>query len=350
MDGLLVVDKPVGPTSHDVVARIRKAARERRVGHTGTLDPSASGVLPLVLGRATRLARFLSASDKTYEATIELGIQTDTYDSEGAVVGERHADPLPSREEIDRALDAFRGAFLQQPPVYSAKKIGGTRSYQLARGSRSGQQFCTGAGARLRSPGTDASFSEAGPPARRSAEREGGASEHSRRRSPFGRPAPAAVTVHSLDLIAVDGSRVMVRLHCSAGFYVRSLAHDLGQRLGTGAHLAALRRTRVGDLTLGDATPLDELERRGRDMDALIVPLGRMLPALSAVVLTGEGVRRARHGRDLGPSDFAGNTAGSPGAVVINRSIRLLNQQGDLVGVAEPIGASGLLHPSVVLV
>src|SRR5262245_63562673 len=123
MDGLLVVDKPSGPTSHDVVARMRRVLREQRIGHTGTLDPGATGVLPLVIGRATRLARFLSASDKSYEAVIRLGVATDTGDATGAPIHPRGDACLASREAIDRALDAFRGSFLQQPPAFSAKKI-----------------------------------------------------------------------------------------------------------------------------------------------------------------------------------------------------------------------------------
>jgi tRNA pseudouridine55 synthase len=123
MDGLLVVDKPAGPTSHEVVARVRRALGERRIGHTGTLDPAATGVLPLVLGRATRLARFLSASDKSYEAIVRLGVATDTCDAEGTAAGPRYEGAMPSREAVDRALDQFRGTFLQQPPAYSANKI-----------------------------------------------------------------------------------------------------------------------------------------------------------------------------------------------------------------------------------
>src|SRR5204863_4174628 len=118
MDGLLIVDKPAGPTSHDVVARVRRAIGERRIGHTGTLDPAASGVLPLVLGRATRLARFLSAGTKTYDAVLRLGVATDTYDAAGQPVGERSITRAPTHEEIEAALDAFRGTFLQQPPAY----------------------------------------------------------------------------------------------------------------------------------------------------------------------------------------------------------------------------------------
>jgi len=133
MDGLLVVDKPAGPTSHDVVARVRRALRERRVGHTGTLDPAATGVLPLLVGRATRLAQFLSGSDKAYEAVIRFGFSTDTGDAQGRALGVQRAIDCPSRDAIEAALDAFRGEFLQQPPAFSAKKIDGKRSHKLAR-------------------------------------------------------------------------------------------------------------------------------------------------------------------------------------------------------------------------
>ena len=136
MDGLLVIDKPVGPTSHDVVARARRVLRERRIGHTGTLDPMASGVLPLVVGRATRLARFFDRDLKRYEAEIRLGVETDTYDAAGRPTRPPYEGPLPERDAVERALDAFRGTFLQQPPPYSAKKIAGRRSYSLARAAR----------------------------------------------------------------------------------------------------------------------------------------------------------------------------------------------------------------------
>src|SRR5262245_4066646 len=138
MDGLLIVDKPVGPTSHDVVASVRRALGERRIGHTGTLDPLASGVLPLVLGRATRLARFLSASEKSYRAVIRLGFETDSYDLTGQPVGETYPGPMPDRETVEQALARFRGTFLQQPPMFSAKKIAGVRSHKLARQQRAG--------------------------------------------------------------------------------------------------------------------------------------------------------------------------------------------------------------------
>ena len=133
LDGLLVVDKPVGPTSHDVVARVRRLLGERRIGHTGTLDPLASGVLLLVIGRATRLAQFLNTDAKRYEATIRLGFATDTYDATGRPTTAAFDGAMPTRDRIEAALDAFRGTFLQQPPAFSAKKIGGRRSYRLAR-------------------------------------------------------------------------------------------------------------------------------------------------------------------------------------------------------------------------
>jgi tRNA pseudouridine55 synthase len=307
MDGLLVIDKPVGPTSHDVVTRVRRLLGERRVGHTGTLDPGASGVLPLVVGRATRLARFLSAARKSYEAAIQLGVATDTGDSAGTPVGRVFQGAFPGRESIDRALDAFRGTFLQQPPAYSAKKIGGMRSHRLARA---------------------AAHALAAPPAL---------------------PAPVRVTVHALELGSVEGGRVTLHVDCSAGFYVRGLAHDLGQRLGIGGHLAALTRVRSGHLTLADAAVLTALELDPPAALAALVPLAQMLPGLTALTLTHEGVRRATHGLDLGPADFEGGflaCASAPGT----RPLRLLDGAGALVAVAEPIEGSGLLHPAVVLV
>lgn len=304
MDGLLVIDKPVGPTSHDVVARVRRAIGERRIGHTGTLDPGASGVLPLVVGRATRLARFLSAGDKSYTATVRLGIETDTYDGAGAPVGAPHAGSPPTQEQIARALDRFRGTFPQQPPRYSAKKVGGRRSYEMARSSEGPRSLDL-----------------------------------------------VQVTVHRLELTGMAGACVTVELDCSAGFYVRSLAHDLGQSLGVGAHLAALRRTRSGDVTLADAASLEAVEQRGRAFAEALVPLERMLPRMPVLRLTPEGVLRTRHGRDLGPADFTdpvpAAAAGDPGEAA---GVRLFDIQGQLLALARPAGTPGLLHPFVVLV
>jgi tRNA pseudouridine55 synthase len=313
MDGLLVIDKPAGPTSHDVVMRLRQVLRERRIGHTGTLDPAASGVLPLVLGRATRLAQFLTTADKTYEAAIRLGIDTDTYDAAGQVVGTPHHGPWPPRSAIEHALNEFRGSFLQMPPAYSAKHVEGRRSYKAARAS-------------ARDP------SVARPTA----------------------PPAVDVTTHAIELIDVDESFIRLSVACSAGFYVRSLAHDLGQRLGTGAHLEALRRTRSGDSAIEDALSLAVAERSPETARAAVVPLDRMLPHLAAVVLTDEGVRRAAHGRALDAAQVSRGldrvaTDTTPGDAP-SSAVRLLGPNGALVGIARAKQGSGPLHPYVVLV
>jgi tRNA pseudouridine55 synthase len=315
MDGLLIIDKPAGPTSHDVVARIRRALHEPRIGHTGTLDPAATGVLLLVLGRATRLARFLSASDKSYEAVVRLGFATDTQDARGRTTGPVSQAPLPAREAIDAALDAFRGTFLQQPPAFSAKKIEGTRSHTLARAR------VRAADARLKP-----SRSEDAPLALAAL------------------PAPASVTAHAIDIVDVDGDCVTLRVDCSAGFYVRSLAHDLGERLGVGAHLATLRRVRTAAFTVDRAIDLDTAERDPQRAAAAVIPLADMLPDLACVVLTRQGVRRAGHGCELGPQDAQAGFGTRPSGL-----IRLLDPSGELVGIAQPGSTPGLLHPSIVL-
>jgi tRNA pseudouridine55 synthase len=297
MDGLLVVDKPSGPTSHDVVARLRRALRETRIGHTGTLDPMATGVLLLVVGKATRLAKFLSASDKSYDAVVRFGFATDTADAEGRPLGPASDRAMPSREAIEAALDAFRGTFLQQPPAFSAKKIEGKRSYTLARAARA----------------------DAAP-----------RTSH---------PAPCRVTASRLEIVGVEADCVTLRLDCSAGFYVRSLAHDLGERLGVGAHLAALRRTRTGDFGLDRALALDAAQADPQRAVDAMVPLAEILPALPSLVLTAEGASRVGHGQDVA----------SPQSLVPSPFVRLLNERGDLIAVAERT-PSGVLHPSVVLV
>jgi tRNA pseudouridine55 synthase len=311
IEGLLAVDKPAGPSSHDVVARARRALRLRRIGHTGTLDPAATGVLPLVLGRATRLSRFLSGADKTYEAEIRLGFATTTFDLEGAPVGVPYSGPWPDAAAVATALDSFRGTFMQQPPAYSAKKIAGRRSYELAR---------------------RAEMSGASPP-----ETQGTL------------PAAVRVSASAIDLLHAGGDRLAVRIQCSAGFYMRSLAHELGQRLETGAHLVALRRTKSGDVTLAQAVPLDAIEHGDegrRAAEAALVPLDRMLPGFERVVLTVQGVRRAVVGREIGPADALSGFPPLPGS---DGPFRLTTEAGALVGIATAGHVPGLLHPLVVL-
>ena len=225
----------------------------------------------------------MSSSDKSYDADIRLGVATDTCDAAGAPVGAHYTGAWPSVDEVSRALEAFRGQFLQQPPAFSAKKIGGERSYRIAR--------------------------------RRS---------ESDRRGQTGirtRPDPVNVTAYAVDVVAVEGDRVSLRIHCSAGFYVRSLAHDLGQCLGTGAHLAGLRRIRSGDFKVSEALPLHTAESNPETARSAIIPLDRMLPELPAVVLSEEGAQRASHGRDLGRSDEVSH-ADAPGHAGTLRTAR----------------------------
>jgi tRNA pseudouridine55 synthase len=311
VDGLLVIDKPVGPTSHDVVARLRRVLRERRIGHTGTLDPAASGVLPIVIGRATRLARFLSGTSKIYEAVVRLGFATTTGDAVGESLGPVFGGPFPDRAALDAALCAFRGTFLQQPPAFSAKKIGGERSYVLAR-------------RQVQAP----------------------------------LPDPVSVTTYALDVLSVENDLLTLRVECSAGFYVRSLAQDLGAALGTGAHLAGLRRTKSGSLTIAAAVPLGEVESDPDLAARRRVPMAGMLTDYPSVVLSIEGVRHAAQGRTLRPADFAAesgrSTGDGPTGGLLNQRchVRLLTPSGDLLGLADwqaIEGDSPVLHPSVVL-
>jgi tRNA pseudouridine55 synthase len=334
MAGLLILNKPAGPTSHDVVARLRRVLGERRIGHTGTLDPLATGVLLLVIGRATRLARFLSASEKSYEAVIRLGVATDTADAAGAPIGSAFTGVLPPRETVDRALDAFRGSFLQQPPAFSAKKIDGKRSHKLARSrTRAGLQSDFS---------TDSSLTSVGTEVRLQSGLESGSSGTSL-------PAPAAVSVQRLAIVGVEGDRVTLSLDCSAGFYVRSLAHDLGQALGTGAHLERLQRTRSGDFTVGDAIDLATAEQDRERARASVVPLASMLPGLRAMVLTTAGVRHAVQGRELGPADFNRDWGFGMRDSASSPPVRLLDPGGELVGIAGAARTPGLLHPFVIL-
>ncbi len=316
MDGLLIVDKPSGPTSHDVVARVRRAIAERRVGHTGTLDPLASGVLPLVIGRATRLAQLLSGSDKEYVATIELGLATDTYDVQGQPIGARWDGPPPARGDVEAALNRFCGTFLQQPPVFSAKKINGRRSYRIARERQSGglhdRQEAAGAG--------------------------------------FQAPAPVEVTAHEITLLACAGRTIGVRLRCSAGFYVRSLAHDVGRALGTGAHLTALRRTESAGARVETAIPLEHIDQGGAAAARrALIPMEQMAASVPAVALTGDGVAHARCGRDLTPSDTPEGFPADWNPEAWPPHVRLLDENGQLIGLARPASTPGLLHPAVIL-
>ena len=294
IDGVLVVDKPIGPTSHDVVATARRALRVRRIGHTGTLDPNASGVLPLVVGRATRLAQYLSGENKEYEATIRFGLSTDSYDSRGRIIEETGA--APSREAIAAGLEPFRGEFDQMPPAYSAKSVRGERAYALAR-----------------------------------------------RAKPVAL-VPARVIVHELELLSFEPPAARLRIVCSAGFYVRSLAHDLGRAVGTGAMLDSLRRTRSGAFTAAAALSFGVLASGSIDaLRGALIPMSGLLQQFPSVALTQEGVDRLTHGQEIRPQDAMAGVLPQAAAV------RLLSPSGTLLGVAKPSKMPGFLHGTVVL-
>lgn len=295
MDGVIVVDKPPGLTSHDVVAAARRLLKEKRIGHTGTLDPIATGVLPLACGRATRLARFLSASDKDYVATIVFGVTTDTYDVSGAETGRSGAQP--SRAALDAALAQLRGEYDQVPPAYSAKKVGGRRAYEMARDDEPVE---------LR---------------------------------------PVRVRVTRAEIDEFTGDRAVVALTCSAGFYVRSFAHALGGLVGTGASLEELRRTRSGDFGLEGAASLEDLAEDPENASGWLVPVDHLLTRFPAVRLTEEGRLRVSHGREVGPAQGA-----LPGQASPAEWFRLVDERGQLVALAQPGAAPGSLHPAVVLI
>lgn len=310
MDGLLVIDKPADMTSHDVVATTRRILKERRIGHTGTLDPFATGVLLVLVGKATRLAQFLSGSDKEYDAIIRLGFATDTGDRTGTPIPGPHGSADPSRhgrwseEEIEQALASLRGYIDQVPPMYSAKKIGGKKLYELA---RRGEEV----------------------------KRE-----------------PVQVCIHELEAIRPDGQLVKdnhdgtfdFHLHvvCSAGTYVRTLAEDFGKRLSVGAHLAELRRTRVGDFSVANAVTLEQLKTSFGE-EALGTMLLRPSAALSRlpfVHLSGDDVRRARHGMEVKVEE----TGWADG-----EKVRMCDDNDHLIAIGDYDASRRQLHPSVVL-
>jgi tRNA pseudouridine55 synthase len=312
MDGLLVIDKPAGPTSHDVVAIVRRVLGVDRAGHTGTLDPLATGVLAILVGRATRLASFLSGAEKEYLAAVCFGASTATYDAEGA--GARaDAGPsddqslvrTPTEAEVRAALPAFLGTYAQQPPPFSAKKIAGTPAYKLAR-----------------------------------------------RGAPVEMKA-VEVTVRDIELCAFRDRTADVRLVCSSGFYVRSFAHDLGQRLGCGAFLERLRRTRVADLTVDRALSLQSVIDDPAGARSGLVPMDHLLPHLPAIVLSETGVRKASHGNAVTAADLVAAGDERPEEPVLDANadarFRMIDASGRLIGIARPAGA-GLLHPVIVLV
>jgi tRNA pseudouridine55 synthase len=286
MDGAFILDKPEGITSHDAVMQVRRLLAEPHIGHLGTLDPFATGVLVLLLGKATRLARFYTDRKKTYEGTIRFGFSTDTYDRTGKPASPV-CEPVLRMSVVRDAFAEFVGPQTQRPPAVSAKKVAGVPAYRLA---RKGQVM---------------------------------------------ELAPVPVNVYSMELISFDGASAEFRASVSSGTYIRSLAHDIGTRLGCGAHLASLRRTSVGEFELARAMTIEQLQIAVAHNTVSIIHTEDLLPDIPSVALTPPLQSAVGHGN----------------AVQINASdrwLRLLGQSGEVAAIAESIGG-GLYQPRVVL-
>jgi tRNA pseudouridine55 synthase len=288
VDGVIVVDKPEGMTSHDVVNSMRRIAGMKKVGHLGTLDPMATGVLPLVLGRATRLAQFFSSGEKTYDACMQFGWSTDTYDREGEPTSEP-VDPRFTRAELDAVLDRFRGSFLQTPPPFSAKKIAGTPAYRLAR---------KGSPVNLQ---------------------------------------PVQVQVFDLELLEFGGATARIRLRCSAGTYLRGIAHDVGRELGCGAFLTALRRTAAGEFTEASAFTLEALADH---LAEALIPAARVLPEFPSASVDTVTAAQIRQGKDFRLSPFI-DWSGA-------KYVKAVSPEGDLIAIGEA-RLPHVYHPILVL-
>ena len=290
MNGLLLLDKPAGMTSHDVVRRVRRATGEESVGHLGTLDPMATGLLPLLLGKFTRLAQFYGQAEKAYTGTIRFGFATDTFDAAGAPASE--AKPLThSLEQLRELASHFHGEMLQTPPVYSAKKINGTPAYKLAR---------------------------------------------------EGKPVPvkpARIVISRFELMALDGDSAAFAIEVSAGGYVRAVAQELGQLAGCGAHLASLRRTRAGCFRLEDAMTLDQMEQRVAEgsLEGVLPHPRMLLPEMPAVTVDEQTCGRIRNGMAVNAPEYSSAPL-----------VKIFSSQRDLLAIGKRV-AGTLMQPMIVL-
>lgn len=291
MNGLLVIDKPAGMTSHDVVNRLRKLSGERSIGHLGTLDPMATGVLPLLMGKYTRLAQYFAAAEKSYTGTIRFGFATDTYDAEGAETGLR-TQPALSVEQVRRAASRFQGEIDQMPPPYSAKKIAGTPAHKLAR---------------------------AGKPVELK---------------------PAAIRISHFEIVALEEDVASFSMSVSAGGYVRSVAHELGRDLGCGGHLTSLRRVQAGPFTIEAAHRLDEVEAiaaGAQALEVLCVHPRSLLPEMPSVSGDERSLGRLRNGAQANLPEFSQTAL-----------VKVFAGQRDLVCIAQRV-AGTLFQPVVVM-
>lgn len=290
-NAVLIIDKPQGWTSHDVVARVRRIFKQRAVGHLGTLDPLATGVLPLVLGNMTRLAQFYLKSEKNYEGAIRFGFATDTYDAEGEPIGEP-AEPTLNLERLRELAGEFRGVIEQTPPPFSAKKIQGVPAYKLAR---------------------------------------------KKKEVPL---QPVRVEIKEFELLELDGACLRFRARVASGTYIRSIAHELGQMAGCGAHLESLCRTAVAEFFLSDVHRLEELEQALLNQDfpeKIFVHPRKLLPSLPSVTATDEIAGRIRHGQAVNLPDTSRA-----------REVKVFHGQRDLIAIATRV-AGTLFHPRIVL-
>jgi len=291
MNGVLIIDKPPGLTSHDVVSRVRRVLQQRSVGHLGTLDPLATGVLPLVLGNMTRLAQFYVASEKTYEGVVRFGFATDTYDSDGEPIG--GPQPVELTLEQARALaHRFLGSIEQMPPPFSAKKIQGVPAYKLAR---------------------------------------------KKKEVPL---KPIQIEIKEFEILNFEADRAHFRARVASGTYMRSVAHDMGQLAGCGAHLESLRRTSVAEFTIDCAHTLEALQHavRADEIDNVLVHPRQLLPSLPSVTATDEIVSRIRHGRPVNLPELSRA-----------RDVKVFHGQRDLIAISTRV-AGTLFHPRIVLV
>ena len=297
MDGLLIIDKPEGLTSHDVVARVRRILKTKRVGHTGTLDPFATGVLVLLIGKATRLAQFLDKDEKEYEAVIQFGVETDTGDktgmrtAESGLRDEKIAEVL-RRTDWETIFDDFRGEIEQTPPMYSAKKQGGKKLYELARQGKEVER------------------------------------------------KPVKVKIKELKLLDDDvgtpQSALRIRVVCSAGTYIRTLAEDIGRRVEVGAHLTELRRTRAGKFGLDQSVPLNELNAE----TARFLPMEEAVSHLPVFVLSDDRVEKTRNGM---------TTRANENQYVNNEIVRMVDQNGNLIAIGVNETEMSEIRPKIVL-
>ena len=289
MNGLLVIDKPAGITSHDVVSIVRRATGERSVGHLGTLDPMATGVLPLLLGKYTRLAQFFGAAEKQYEGSIRFGYATDSFDADGEPV----AAPQPLTQSLDQLRDLatrFHGELDQTPPIFSAKKINGVPAYKLARAGKE---------------------------------------------APV---KPARITIHEFSLAGLEDETAAFTMHVSSGGYVRSVAQELGALAGCGAHLASLRRTAAGPFTLAEAITVGELKSITPEaIEARTIHPRLLLPEMPSVTVDEQVAGRIRNGMQANVPEFSRAPL-----------VKLFTAQRDLLAVAKRV-AGTLIQPTVVL-